>query len=155
MAIGLISIIIIFIGLLFYIYYQAKLIEVKPSAPEDETPSEIPKVTTPRVLHNLVGTIKEFEENTIIFEAIISQVDEKNQLISKKEMRKAAIDPTTEITYLTFTIHEETGKKIPKELKITFEDLKIGDYIEVLSNENISEKERFEASKIRILSSQE
>ncbi len=149
MIIGLISIIIILIGLLLCIYLWAKSKDVEPLAPE-EASSEVPEVTTPKVLYNLVGTIKEIEETVIVFEAVVPQVNEKGEIVPKNELRRILISPTTEFTRLTIVTHEETGKQTIKEIKITFKDFKVGDYIEVLSSQNISEEKEFRASKIRI-----
>ena len=148
----LVVVIIVILGGLFY--YQNKKEETKlpPGESSSETSSENSGVTTPKVLYNLTGIIEEFGENTVYFEADIPQIDEKGQLVSKKEIRKAILEPTTEISRLYFETHRETGKKIPKEIEMDFEDLKIGNEIEVLSNQNIGELQEFKVTKVRVLS---
>ena len=121
--------------------------------PEEETPAEEEKITTPTVIYNLAGSIEEIRERIIVFEAVIPQIGEGNQLIPKKETRRVLVGLGTEIYSLNYVLHEETGKKIPKETKLSFEDLKVGDYVEVISSENIRDKEEFGATKIRVLSS--
>ncbi|KPJ57233.1 hypothetical protein AMJ49_01315 [Parcubacteria bacterium DG_74_2] len=145
--VGLIVVFIILIGLI-----SLKLILFKKEAPgpEAETPQEVPKITPPKVIYNLAGTITKIEKDTLSFEATIPQVDEAGQPITKTEMRKAIIAPLTKFTRLTF-VETEPGRKTPKETQISFKDLKIGDYIEVISNQDISRAEEFEITQIRAL----
>jgi hypothetical protein len=64
------------------------------------------------------------------------------------------IDEKTAFSYLTVVIHEETGKKIPQDVPMKLQDFKVGDYIEVLSAQNIKDKEIFIATEVRLLSHQ-
>lgn len=119
-------------------------------SPPKETPEEEPKIILPTILYNLSGTIKKLEKDSLSFEAKLTQLDEKGQLIEKMEIRKAIITSTTKFNRLTF-VEAEPGRKTIKESPIAFKDLKMGDYIEAVSNQDISHAEEFEATLIRIL----
>jgi len=110
-----------------------------------------PKVTLPDVVYNLTGTVKKFEKNSIIFEATIPKLNEKNEIVMETELRKALVTPLTKFTRLSFIKQEGTNRETPQEKSITFQDIKINDYIEVISNQNILQKQEFEVTQIRIL----
>jgi len=143
-----ITIFLVILGSIF-IYYQGE--QSKPSLPEAGVPSSFPNVATPGVLYNLAGKVEKLEEGIIVFEAIVPQIDEKNQLLSKKETRKAIITSNTSFSRLVIATQQETGLKKSEENQIDFEDLKVGDYIEVSANQNISKLTEFEAIKVRVL----
>jgi len=143
------------IGTLFYCQFFTKgneennLIKTKE---KQSIEGENQELTIPEVLYNLTGKITGFQDATIIFNAEIPQFDKNNQMIKKYELRKAITDSTTKFTYLEIITHKETGQKIPKETQIYFKNLKVGDYIEAISSENISNKVEFSATQIRLLS---
>lgn len=142
---SILIILIIVIGFLIKKYFFP--IEIKPP---EEPPEEEPKIILPSILYNLSGAIKKMESNSISFEAELNGLDEKGQLTKRMEVRKAIITPTTKFYHLTF-VEIEPGRKTIKESPITFKDLRVGDYIEAVSNQDISHAEEFEATLIRIL----
>lgn len=149
--IGLILVFTIFlIGFISFFSYYLSRVRAPSLPPETEIPEEIPKITSPKILYNLAGTIEKIEKDSIIFKATIPQLDEKGQPIEKTEIRKAQITPATKFTRLTF-VEIEPERKTPKETPITFKDLQVGDYIEVVSNRDISQLEEFETTQIRVL----
>jgi hypothetical protein len=132
-----------------FLCYQGKRKESSSLKPG--VPSSVPNVATPGVLYNLAGKIEKLEEGVIIFEAIVPQIDERNQLLSKKETRRAIVTSNTGFSRLIIATQQESGAETSKENQIDFKDLKIGDYIEVISSQNISQAMEFEATKIRAL----
>ena len=144
----LILILIVIIVLISTKYYFSQ--KRTPSISEEEAPEEEQKIILPKILYNLTGVIHELNKGSLLFEASIPQIDENGQPVEKTETREAKITQLTKFTQLTF-IETEPGRKIPKETPITFQDFKIGDYIEVISNQDISQAEEFEATQIRIL----
>jgi len=147
----IILVIVIALGAFSYYSQKEEPINGVKLPPQEEEESKTPPVTVPDVLHNLRGTIKEFDKGNIVMEAEIPQIDEDGKLVSLAEIKKILITPDTKITSLSFVIHEQTGKKIPREEDIRFQDLQVGDYIEVLSGQNIRIEKEFEVSKVRIL----
>lgn len=145
--IGIVIILIVIGGAFFY--YQKKQKESSP--PKPGVSSSVPNVSIPGVLYNLAGRIEKIEGEAIVFEAIIPQIDERNQLISKKETRRAIVTSDTSFIRLITAAQQEAGLGVSQENQITFKDLKIGDYIEVISSQNISQLIEFEAVKIRVL----
>lgn len=145
-------IVIILIGFLLY-YLPNK----KNPPPKTETPTTTSEkereFTVPDTLYNLTGEITEFKEGAIIFEAKIPLVDDKGRLNYKLETRKILITSETEFTKLNFIVNKETGKEIPTEVKISLKDFEVGNLIEVHSIGDISKKEEFAATKVRLLSS--
>jgi hypothetical protein len=138
------SVILILVG---HYFPQKKLIVDVP----EEIIEEMPQVALPKVLYNLSGTIQKIELDFFIFEAKVPMLDEAGQLIQKEETRKVLIAPTTKFITLTF-VEVEPGRKRPEEKEIFLEDLKIGDYVEVISNRDIYKAEEFGATKIRLIS---
>ena len=147
----LITLILFFLVIIILFFSFQKGPEVVLS-PEIKVPQkEPPKITLPKIIYNLAGTVKNFDKKSITFEASIPQLDEKGEAITKIEIRTALIAPTTKFTRLSFVTQPETDRQTPLEISITFQDIKIGDYIEVISNQDISQKDEFEATLIRIL----
>jgi flagellar basal body-associated protein FliL len=144
----LIIFLILIAGFLFYYFYFPK---EKPKAPQkkETLPPPPPAVVLPKVMYNLSGEIKKIESNAIIFEASIPVLGENNQIAQKKEIRKAIITPSTTFNKISFVEVEEKRKRVV-ESPITFKDLKIGDLIEAISNQDISHAEEFEATQIRL-----
>ena len=157
--ITIIGLILIFITLLLSVYFNYYLskkvfqleLEFQKQAALKKEQKETPQISLPKVLYNLTGEIKSLEGDTIVFDANIPVMTEDNQLRSKIETRKAIITPNTKITTLTFLQKEGENKKAPVETNISLKELKIGDYIEVISNQDISQKEEFEITQIRVL----
>jgi flagellar basal body-associated protein FliL len=144
----LIIFLILIAGFLSYYFHFPK---EKTKAPQkkETLPPPPPAVVLPKVIYNLSGEIKKIEPNAIIFEASIPVLGENNQITQKKEIRKAIITPSTTFNKISFVEVEEKRKKVV-ESPITFKDLKIGDLIEVISNQDISHAEEFEATQIRV-----
>ena len=124
--------------------------EAKVKLPE-EPPAKVPKITMPEILYNLTGIIQEIERNSIVLEVNIPYVDETNQIVHKIEIRKAIINTDTKFSDMSFIDTEDANRKTIQESEIIFQDLKIGDQIEVISNKDIKDKQEFEAVKVRIL----
>ncbi len=125
----------------------------RPLLQEKEMPKkeEPPKVTLPKVLYNLAGPIQKLEKNSLILEANIPQLNEQGQLTPKIESRKVLITAKTKFSRLIFVAQEGKNQKTPQETNISFNDLNLKDYIEVISNQDISQAQEFEATQIRVL----
>ncbi|MBU3925484.1 hypothetical protein KJ854_06185 [Patescibacteria group bacterium] len=104
-----------------------------------------PEVILPKVLYNLSGKITEIEKGAVTFSATIFSKDSKGGIVSDIESRKANIDSATNIKRLFFV------KNSPVESAIKLSDLKVGDYIEVISDRDISDSAEFPATVIRAL----
>jgi hypothetical protein len=116
-----------------------------------ETGQEKQKIVIPKVIYNLAGLVQKMEENSFILEASIPQLDKNGNPTQIKEIRRVKITPLTRFSRLTFVAQEGKVGKAPVETLITFKDIKGGDYIEVISNQDISHDKEFEASQIRTL----
>lgn len=154
--IGAIAIFIVSISsVLFSNYYLSKKIaeiESRLKLPQEaELPQKGPKISIPKILYNLAGVIQKLEKSSLVLEATIPQLDETGQLTQKTEIRRVIVGSATKLSRLAFVTEEGTDRRISKETPIILRDLKIGDYIEVISNQDISGKQEFEATKIRIL----
>lgn len=137
-------------SIIYYFYsFQRKLsqpVEIFESQTQQKT-----KITLPKTLYNLTGEVENYDKNSITFEAKIPQMNEKGEIIRQTEIRRALISTSTIFSKLTFVSEPETGKKIPKEEKISLSEIKIGDQIEVISNQDISSKKEFEVIQVRVL----
>ena len=149
LKIGLILIIALFAILVLANYYSSQK-EMVSDVPE-EVIEELPKVTLPKVIYNLSGTIQEIQENYFIFAARVPMLDEKGQQIQKEEIRKVLITPATRFVVMTI-VEVEPGIRRPEEKEVPLEDFKIGSNIEVISSKNLFVAEEFEAIKIRLIS---
>jgi len=152
-VIGALLILSIFLMLIYFgdaIYKKTReqLLLQEKEMPKKEEP---PKITLPTVLYNLAGPIQELEKSFLILEAGIPQLNEQGQLTHKIESRKVFVTLNTKFTRLTFVAQEGKSQKTPQETNIFFKDLKVKDYIEVISNQDISQSPEFEAIQIRIL----
>lgn len=154
LILAVLIVIIVIGGVLCYFLLKEKIFLFSPKeeagSKDSEIVSEAPKVSLPKVLYNLAGTIKEIENQTILLEASIPQIDEAGQPVAKREMRRVKITNLTKFSLLTF-VETQPGRKTPQETSITFKNLKVGDYIDVISNQDISQAEEFEATQIRVL----
>jgi len=153
---GVIAIFIVLIGsIIFSNYYLSKKIaEIEsklPSSQKVETRPEAPKVTLPKIIYNLTGTIQELSANSLILKATIPTVDETGQPSSRTEIKKVTVGPVTKFSRLAFVTQEGTNRQVPKETSIAFRDFKMGDYVEVISNRDVSRPEEIEATQVRIL----
>jgi len=104
-----------------------------------------PEIILPKVLYNLSGKITKIEKSAVTFNATISSKDSKGEIVSGVESRKANIDSSTVIKRLTFV------KNSPVESEMKLGDLKINDYIEVVSGQDISVAKEFSVTLIRVL----
>jgi hypothetical protein len=159
-------IIFVLIGLVFAQYYIFKcrlpflktLLKcppyIQPQAPDITTSENLPKpqkITLPKVLYNLAGSIQEIGTNFIVLDAAIPEMDDSGQSIIKKEIRKVLTTISTKFTRLTFIEKSGSTSKTPQETAIGLKDLEKGDYIEAVSNQDIWDKQEFEAILIRVL----
>lgn len=148
----LVLFLIIFLLIFFSLYFSNKDDGKKIIPPEDIPPAqELPKINVPVALYNLFGTVKSIQSEKIIFEAKIPQFDENNRDVSRNEIREIIITPLTEFKSLVFVTDKATGLTLPTELKAVLEDIKIGNYIEVISSKNIKDLKIFEAKRITII----
>jgi hypothetical protein len=99
----------------------------------------------PEILFNLSGKITAIEKDAVIFDAIISSRDSNGEIVSDSESRKVIVGPDTSIKKLVFV------KNSPIESEIDFMDLKVGNYIEVISSQDINTAAEFTATQIMIL----
>jgi len=132
----------------YYLFQELKKIKY----PRIQVPhKKISKITMPKVIFNVAGTVEKIEGNRITLKASIPYLDEQGNPAQKTEVRTALITPSTKFTSLIFVSQPNLKTKIPQETQISLEDLKIGDYIEVIAKQDISQKQEFEVSQIRIL----
>lgn len=108
-------------------------------------------IELPKVLYNLTGMIQSMGKDYIVINATLSRLDKAGKLIQVQEERKAIITPSTRFSQLTFVAQEGTNRKTPRETALKFSDFIRGDYIEVISNKDISTAKEFEATQIRML----
>ncbi|MDP3057057.1 MAG: hypothetical protein Q8N37_00865 [bacterium] len=104
-----------------------------------------PEIILPKVLYNLSGKITKIEKSAVIFDATISSKDFKGEIVSSTESRRANIDSATNIKKLVFV------KNSPVESVINLSDIKVGDYIEVIAEQDISSAIEFSATQMTIL----
>ncbi|MBI3459043.1 hypothetical protein HY061_02150 [Candidatus Azambacteria bacterium] len=91
--------------------------------------------------------------NTIDLEIISLQERRLPGVEPKKEIKKVIVSSGTEIIKIDFSnlANPVKSKEVPpgpKEIKIQFSDLRVGDKISVTSMENIKDKESFKAARI-------
>lgn len=145
---------LILISIIFSFYNkfanEENLIKKSSQEEKNETPSSKSDFK-PVIIFSLSGVIKNINPGEIVFEANISFPDSSGKRIQEKEIRKAIVNPQTQITALTYITHKETGKILSREIEINFKDLEVGDYIEAISGENVKDQQEFLAKKIRIL----
>ncbi len=103
------------------------------------------EVVLPKILYNLSGAIASLDSGSIVFNAEIIKKDENGEIVKSLESRKAIISAGTNFSRLSF------DKNIPKEEKLSIADFKVGNYIEVISDRDISNAFEFKATQIRIL----
>lgn len=116
-----------------------------------EKGQESARIELPKILYNLVGLVQDLDEDSFILQASIPQVNESGQLYQKTEERRVNITASTKITKLTFVSQEGQSGKTPVETPMTFDDIKVGDYIEVIASQDISQVAEFEADQARFL----
>lgn len=87
----------------------------------------------------LAGVIKEIRDRTLLVEANILLTDLEKKPI--KQIVKMVVNDETKISKLEFPIEISAGSEpvSPKEIEISFNDLRIGDRINVLTVSNVSE----------------
>jgi len=110
-----------------------------------------PQITIPSILYNLSGIIQDLGKNAIVLKASVSQLDENGNPSQRIEVRKVLVNSATQISKLAFVTQKDTNKRVPQETPLSFGDLKVGDPIEVISSQDVSSKEEFEAVKVRML----
>lgn len=104
-----------------------------------------PEIKLPEVIYNLSGKITKIEKDAVTFDAAISVKNPAGEIVSDAEPRRAIVGPATNIKKLTFV------KNSPVESMINFADLRVGDYIEVISSQDINTATEFTATQIMIL----
>lgn len=150
-VVGGLLILSIFLMVGYFGDYLGKKEGQQPVSQEESSQNEEPQVTLPKVLYNLAGPIQELQKDYLIFDASIPQINDAGQLVPKTEVRKVLIAPATKFSRLAFVAQAGTNQKTPQETVIAFKDLKVKDYIEVVSNQDIYEAQEFQAIQIRVL----
>jgi len=151
-VIGLIMVIFLFalsLTSIPYLYFQTgdEMQSVKIEKKEDPN-----KMVLSSVIYNLVGTVQSVDEDSFILEASVYHAGEKGQITQTKEERKVNITPDTRISRLTFIPKQGSDEiKQPSETLMSFEDIEVGDYMEVISDQDISVAQEFEAIRARFL----
>lgn len=108
------------------------------TAPGPEGPSsEEAKIA--EEIYGFSGEIKEIQDKTLLIEAKVLMANPEEEPI--KTMVKAKVTDTTRIAKLKFPEIPEgsTEPVYPEETEMSFEELKVGDQIDVSTIENISE----------------
>jgi len=118
---------------------------------ETEKKQEVNNPVLQETIFNLGGTVQEIDKNSFILEATIPWINEDGQLTQKVAKRKVNITSATKIARLTLVSQGEKKGKTPIETPINFSDIKVGDYVEVISKIDISQVPEFEAMQIRFL----
>ena len=152
-VIGGILILSIFLMLVYFSDSISKIIKEQASLQKGEVAKEEepPQVTLPKVLYNLAGPIQQLGVGMLVLEAEIPQLTETGEVSQKIESRKVFVTASTKFSRLTFVAQAGNSQKTPQETVIAFKDLKVKDYIEVVSNQDISQAAEFTAVQIRIL----
>ncbi len=120
-----------------------------PSKPKPPSPKPfVPPL--PKSIYNVVGVIEEIEKDSIILKANLQKQDDSGKIINYSEYRRAKITSQTKFIKLKF-IEIAPGRKAPKEIPISLKDLRKGDYIEVVSNQDVFEEKEFPVIKVRLL----
>lgn len=114
-------------------------------------PSDSTIITLPRVIYNLSGSVEDIDETFIVINASIFKMNEDRQIAKVTEKRTVFITAETKITELTFIPQEGTNKKLPQESISGVAEISVGDTVEVISNQNIADKQQFRATHVRIL----
>ena len=145
--------VIIIIGAILFIKkspsHPPSLSPLPPSKPKPPSPKPfVPPL--PKSIYNVAGVIEEIEKDSIILKANLQKQDESGKIINYSEYRRAKITPQTKFIKLTF-IEMAPGRKTPKEIPISLKDLRKGDYIEVVSNQDIFKEKEFPVIKVRLL----
>lgn len=114
------------------------------------TRSETPDLL-PKVIYNLSGPVEDIGESFIVINASVFKMTDDGQVSKVIEKRTAFITSETKITKLTLISQEDTNKKLPQESLIIFSQISRGDNVEVISDQNIADKQQFRATHVRIL----
>lgn len=114
------------------------------SSPKPTPTAKVIKTAGKIPLYAWTGEIKEKNGNTLIVEGFDG----------KKTMpKKVIIDKNTQITQLRFipTLSNGEERYVPRDTKVSPENLKTGYQVEAFAGIDISELNQFSAKKIRIL----
>ncbi len=126
--------------------------ETQPSKPPPsiEEKSQVSPAFFPKRIYNLSGTIQKIKDNSIVFKTNVPYLNKEGKVVKIKEIREAMITPETKFFKLQF-VKIGPNRKTPKQMIISFEDLKVGNFIEVFSNQDISKLKKFKAKKVILL----
>jgi len=114
-------------------------------------PKPVIKPSIPDVLFNLSGLIKEHGGSFLMMEADIPSMLESGQVAREKEIRRVLVNTETKVSRLNIITDQQTKKQLIQEVAAVFKDLKVGDLIEVIAKDDISQAYEFTASQIRLL----
>lgn len=105
----------------------------------------------PKEMKSLSGNVLGVSEGIINFETIdfndyLPHADNTPQ---KKLGRSASVGKGTKLSLIDYTKLDSKGN--PKISAIQFSDIKAGDNIAVMSNENIRDTQKFDATEVRVI----
>ena len=112
------------------------------------------ELVLPRVTYNLSGKVQGISESAIALNAIVFRADANGEVIKTIQNRIVLVTPDTKITKLRFVPmvgSKDGNKQAPQEIVVTISEILVGNSVEVISSNDISGKERFTATHIRIL----
>lgn len=136
--IPLIIVIVIVVAIIVLaIIFGAKK-EGEEGKPETEWPS-LEGVEIAEEIYGVSGEIKEVQDKTLLIEAKVLMANPEEEPATA--MVKAKVTDLTRIAKLKFPEIPEgsTEPVYPEETKMSFEELKVGDQVDVSTIENISE----------------
>jgi len=152
----IVAVFFLFLAILFSYYFVSEVKKVKMALETSRNglPSDFPtlnKIHTPKVLYNLAGLVEEKGGEYLMLEATIPQIDEEGRVFKRTETRTILIGEDTKFSRLAFVSQEGSDRRVPQKTSITFAQIRIGDYVEVISNRDVSKSQEIYASQIKIL----
>lgn len=111
-----------------------------PEVIKKETPPETKTPAIAEEIYGLSGEIKEIKDKSLLVEANILLANPEEGSI--KETLKIVVTNETKILKLEFPeeIPEDSTEIFPEEIEINFDNLKIGDKIDIETIDNVSRK---------------
>jgi len=147
-AVTLLLIILILIGIVFTVVYKfrAPAITVEPQPKAAEV--TVTGLKIPPVVYVYNGVVQKVGQDYLLVAA-----RSHNNYLAKDVVLKVLTDPQTEFKKRIFpgNISEETTIITTSEKLLKFSDIKIGDLVEVHSEQNIRGLVDFTASQVKVL----
>ncbi len=138
------ALVIVFGLISFYLGYQKNIKDLE----KYKKLTDLAFPPPPAIINSLNGTIKNIYGATIVLEINSPQdyLPKLNNEPRLKETRYAIVNSKTQIDLVKVNEFDEKGNNIIQPLK--FEDLKVGDSINVFSDENLKNLKKFEVKRI-------